>query len=421
MNFDVVIAGASIAGSYLANILAQRNLKVLILDKEMMPRKKACGEGMAKVGVEYLKRINGFNEILNELNRHPFYGYELNFTDRKKAALHPTAKMEGFPDGYCVGRSKLDAEILAKATTSHRVCFVNENVSYAEKTSMGWRIQAGKNSFNAKFFVAACGTAVTKIFPTINYKVKASQKDERAGLAVWIEGEWDNSTPNSILINNVRGTQFIITPIGERMINLSILCSKKILKTESKNQLISEGLDFVSKQSFKIRNIETIKGSNCITSKKARNLPNGLYLIGDSAEVFDPVGGLGMLHAFTSATLAANSIIRASRNKLIKFEWLNYLFNREIQALKLRFLNFLSYSLNVKESSAIKHLAIMKPNFVYLINSNLKNILIAKPISQVQDEPEQSTDLVCFLKNTFLNTGRRIQQVCVSLAIIFWS
>ena len=46
MNYDVVVVGAGPAGATAAKILAEKKIKVLLIDKEEFPREKICGGGL---------------------------------------------------------------------------------------------------------------------------------------------------------------------------------------------------------------------------------------------------------------------------------------------------------------------------------------------------------------------------------------
>ncbi len=48
MRYDVVIVGAGPSGAVLAYLLAEAGAEVLLLEKKVFPRYKACGGGLAK-------------------------------------------------------------------------------------------------------------------------------------------------------------------------------------------------------------------------------------------------------------------------------------------------------------------------------------------------------------------------------------
>ncbi|MBI4545129.1 MAG: FAD-dependent monooxygenase [Gemmatimonadetes bacterium] len=62
--YDIVIVGASIAGSSSAIALASEGYRVLLLDQALFPRDKPCGEGIMPQGVQILAELALLQEIL---------------------------------------------------------------------------------------------------------------------------------------------------------------------------------------------------------------------------------------------------------------------------------------------------------------------------------------------------------------------
>ena len=74
--FDVAIIGGSVSGSYASILFAEKNYRVALIERDKLPRRKACGEGMTRYAKKYLKRIGVWDLISPEFIR-PFYGYEI--------------------------------------------------------------------------------------------------------------------------------------------------------------------------------------------------------------------------------------------------------------------------------------------------------------------------------------------------------
>lgn len=60
---DVIIIGAGIAGSVCAAYLARAGADVLVIDKEVFPRDKACGDLLREETVTHLSRLNLFDDL----------------------------------------------------------------------------------------------------------------------------------------------------------------------------------------------------------------------------------------------------------------------------------------------------------------------------------------------------------------------
>ena len=66
--YDVIVVGAGPAGSTAASILAERNLSVLLLDKDVFPRWKPCGGGLT------IKTLNRFPYVKKVVDSYSYGG-----------------------------------------------------------------------------------------------------------------------------------------------------------------------------------------------------------------------------------------------------------------------------------------------------------------------------------------------------------
>jgi flavin-dependent dehydrogenase len=61
--WDVTVIGGGVAGSVAAALLAQGGLRVLLLDKGVLPRRKVCGEFLSPEGAAVLRRLGAWPQL----------------------------------------------------------------------------------------------------------------------------------------------------------------------------------------------------------------------------------------------------------------------------------------------------------------------------------------------------------------------
>ena len=142
-NFDVIVCGAGPSGATAANALSKAGLKVLLLEKEKLPRHKTCGGGMPMTVKDVIREIepSAFLESEASFMKHTF-----NFKDPILAPINssPTQKKISL---WMVQRSIFDNALVNLAVRSGatlkdelRVCSIEEeNGSYIlrAKSSLG--------------------------------------------------------------------------------------------------------------------------------------------------------------------------------------------------------------------------------------------------------------------------------------------
>jgi geranylgeranyl reductase family protein len=116
MDYDVVVVGAGPAGSSTSYHLAERDVRVLLIDQATFPREKVCGDGVAPRAVRTLYKMGLQEQLDGRFNK--FHGFR--FAGAGKAVVEnripPTPR---FPDhGYIIRRVDLDKILLDHARSS---------------------------------------------------------------------------------------------------------------------------------------------------------------------------------------------------------------------------------------------------------------------------------------------------------------
>lgn len=102
--WDVIVAGAGIAGSVTAYRLARHGLRVLLAEKSAWPRDKACGGCLNKAALQALKQV-GLGEVAHEGQRY----FRIRLGSGQQRAVLP------LPEGRAVSRRHLDQRLAQRA------------------------------------------------------------------------------------------------------------------------------------------------------------------------------------------------------------------------------------------------------------------------------------------------------------------
>lgn len=111
-SFDVVIAGAGLAGSSLGLKLARAGVRVALLDAARFPREKLCGEFLSPECWGVFDRLGLSSGVLG-LGYHPIHRVRLT-TPRGRIMEADFTTADGLP-GIALSRSALDDQIVRSA------------------------------------------------------------------------------------------------------------------------------------------------------------------------------------------------------------------------------------------------------------------------------------------------------------------
>jgi menaquinone-9 beta-reductase len=155
--YDALIVGASIAGASSAIRLARLGFKVLLIDRELFPRGKICGEGLMPAGVRLLDELGVQAGALGNGAR-PFEGlhFFLPGTDH-------SLKFANDQTGWICPRINLDARLVESAAAQQGVeCRLGAQLQSAElgRRQVSIRVKEGRRAvvYSGRLLIGADGS-----------------------------------------------------------------------------------------------------------------------------------------------------------------------------------------------------------------------------------------------------------------------
>jgi len=307
MDYDVIVVGAGIGGAAVAYYLGEAGCRVLVLERERLPRYKPCGGGVP--GSVFRHFPFPLDEAIEARVTRVRYSY--------RGQEEVTVPLPGEPV-FMVMRDKFDALVLEQAQCEVRdgtavTGVVEGEDSVVVSTKDGQKLRG-------KYLVGADGATSTtaRELGLRQGRFLGAAIEAEAPLAPRIIADW---TQTALLeFGVIKGGYLWVFPKREHLsVGIGAFRKSKaklrdILKQEMARFGVS--LDGVSLHGHPLPIY--IRSERLNT---ARSL-----LVGDAAGLMDPLSGEGIRYAVKSARLAAEAIIQGELGKYT--EWVQ----REIGA-----------------------------------------------------------------------------------------
>lgn len=331
---DVIIVGASLAGSSLALRLAQAGIRSVLIDRAHFPRRKPCGEGLSAIGVRALQKLQ-LKEKLLAAPHQPYFGYRIW---NSYGATELAVQTDKEPRGVGIQRLVLDQVILSAALLNRDVDGIfGEIVREIHEVDTGYEVRTNTGPILARHVVLADGAN-----SMLRRKLALPLQRPSTKRVAWsMSFVGQGAAPPQELINIFLAEHYEVycTALGENRMNISILSddSAKLAMLREEKQL-SPMLQEV-KQALRCEGelADPPLGMAGFGAAAEKSWWHGVLLIGDCAESLDPIGGMGMTHALESSALAADALIavlQEGKNPAAEFE--TYHAKREEVARPLR-------------------------------------------------------------------------------------
>lgn len=325
----IAIVGAGPAGASLAILLAKKDFRVVLIEREKFPRQKLCGEFVSPECLEHFKKLEVLDEML-EVGGDRIASTVFYAPNGKSVSVSSEWFGGKRESALSISRAAMDFRLLEKAK--------NSGVEVLEETSVvnllfdanvicGAKIRSSggeTREISADLTIDATGRAgvlnkfVEREFSRKGAKAQNAKNKKQKTKLVGFKAHLENVRLEKGVceIYSFRGGYGGLSRIENDLANHCFLIEADTVKEFSGDaQKIVENVIFKNRRAHK-----TLKNAALASDWLAVSVDNfgrknlcpapNLFSVGDAAAFIDPFTGSGMLMAMESAEILSRAIIK---------------------------------------------------------------------------------------------------------------
>jgi len=291
--FDVAIVGSGPAGASCATFCAAAGLRTLLLEREIFPREKVCGDCLNPASWPILRRLQLGERVRalphGVLERVEFIG----IGGRTLAVTLPT----GDEAEIAIKRSLFDQLIKSQANEAGATICEGRTVTALTAprgATENWMIAAANQTFEARVLVAADGRNST-VARLCNLLPRGAKERVALQTHLPLPPGFGNRVVLQFLPEGYSGQ----APVGAAELNLCLVSVPGKMAA----------LRSWAETRFGISREHAWRTVTPLTRAPIAAAHRSLFLVGDAARVVEPFTGEGIYYALASGELAADAII----------------------------------------------------------------------------------------------------------------
>ncbi|WP_138755587.1 NAD(P)/FAD-dependent oxidoreductase [Paenibacillus sinopodophylli] len=317
--YDAAVLGAGLAGSSLAKSLADKGWDTLLVDRQLFPRHKVCGEFLSPESQSTLQSF-GLHEAIASLEPRRISLARLIFENGSEVELPLPGEAMG------LSRYSLDAALHRTAQQAGASLQTGTTVKDVRRAGYGFSVmtkQGGQRcSVGARIVIAAWGSNGHAGLP--GYRREDPAKPSFMGVKTHFSGIVMEPV---IELYFFRGGYMGLCPVEGGLVNASALLRRDAFVNAGQTVLsiIQAAARRNPMLNRKLAQAAMVKGTQAAVAPVQLNRKllawDGLPLLGDSATMIPPLCGDGMSMALRSSAICAPLADRCLRGELSHAEW----------------------------------------------------------------------------------------------------
>ncbi len=359
--FDVIIAGAGPAGLTAALKLAGSGLSIAMLEKDVFPREKICGDALSGKVTSILKRMPDgvFSDFIGSVDKLPamgirFYSPDMSYVDLPYLAPGSEEKGREISDipehapGYLCQRYDFD-NFLIRHCRRYRNISIHENTAIKKVDIENGTVTAetANETYTAKMILGADGVH------SVVRRSLTAYKENKKHICLGLRAYYENVSPGEeqnfaelYFLKELLPCYFWIFSMPGNRFNVGLGMMQSTVTARKIN--LSKVLDDILKNHPKIS--PRFKNARMVSSLGAHSLPmhmqpeilsgDNFLMLGDAASLVDPFLGEGIGNAMASGEVAADIVKSAFEQNRFDSDFLS----RYDQRIKHRILTDFGYA-----------------------------------------------------------------------------